>query len=431
MTLPKEYIDKMKALLKDDYSLYEESLNMPSFHGLRINTLKISCEEFEKLFPYKLERIPWTSDGYYYFDEEVNKHPFFYAGLYYLQEPSAMLPAEILPINENEYVLDACAAPGGKSTKLLCKLKGSGCLVSNDISVSRQNATQRNIERFGGSNCFVISEDINKLASKYKNTFDKILVDAPCSGEGMFRKDSSLIKSWLEKGPEYYSSIQKDIIKSCMEMLKEGGMLLYSTCTFDEREDEEIIKYALSISNTKIIPIKQYNGFSSNQYGTKLFPHKVKGEGHFVSLIQKEGTLKTNINAIEENPIPEYLNEYMNAIDDGQIENINNKLYLHPVFNNNSIRTLKSGLYLGEYTNKHFEPSQALAMSIKSKDYQKVIDFEANDPRVIKYLKGETISVDEKEDGYYLVCVNSFPLGFAKITNKLFKNKIDKGWIYR
>lgn len=431
MMLPEKYLNKMKELLNDEYSEYEDSFNSPSYHGLRVNTLKISVEEFKKTFPFKIEEIPWTTDGFYYEDEKVNKHPYYYAGLYYLQEPSAMLPAEVLPIDENDIVLDTCAAPGGKSTKLLTKLNNTGILVSNDISSSRQLATLRNLERFGGKNYFVISEDISKLENKYSQCFDKILVDAPCSGEGMFRKDPSLIKSWKEKGPNYYSSVQKKIVNSAMNLLKDGGLLVYSTCTFDKKEDEEIIEYILNNFDAEVMPIKQFDGFVSNEYGTKLFPHRIKGEGHFVSLIKKHGE-KTSNRLSSTCLKPEYLNSIKIDFKNGNFKVINNGLYFMPDFDTSSIRVLRSGLLLGELKKEKFEPSQQLALALKESEFDKVINLDVDDQRIIKYLKGETVNLSEFNfDGYVLICVNHFPIGFGKITKGLFKNKIDKGWIYQ
>lgn len=433
--LPINYLNKMKELLKDEYDDYINSFNLPSFHGLRVNTSKINVNDFINIFPYKLERIPWTSDGFYYKDEEISKHPYYYAGLYYIQEPSAMLPAEVLNIEENDIVLDACAAPGGKSLKLLNKLNNTGLLISNDISTSRANALLRNIERQGFTNYYVISEDVKKLEDKYKNTFDKILLDAPCSGEGMFRKDPSLIKSWEERGNKYYSDIQKDLIISCLNMLKDGGQLLYSTCTFDESEDEDVVRYALdTFDSLSLVDIKMYDGFvkGKDNIGVKLFPHKIKGEGHFVCLIQK-GSKKEN-NIIKDKiikPDNEFINKYISKeFKNGQFKNINNNLYFMPIFNNDGIRTLRSGLLIGEEKN-NFNPSQALALSLKESEFKNIINLDIDDIRVDKYLKGETINIDSDINDYVLLCVNHFPIGFGKLNNGILKNKIDKGWIKR
>jgi len=430
--LPQKYINKMKDLLKDEYALYEDSFNEPSIHSLRINTNKIKVEDFLKIFPYKLEKIAWTDDGFYFFDEAIYKHPFYYMGLYYIQEASAMTPAQFLPIDKGDIVLDACAAPGGKSLKLLNKLDNTGLLLSNDISISRCQALLRNIERQGFNNYYVSSCDLNDLAKKYPNTFDKILLDAPCSGEGMFRKEPSLIKSWLLKDSDYYSPIQKELIVSALSCLKEGGQLLYSTCTFDLKEDEEIIKYALSLdSSLRLIDLPLYPGFKKgiDDIGTKLFPHLIKGEGHFVCLIQK-GDKKDNNNQIINRPYISPFTENL-ILNNGSLINIKDSLYYAYDFDIKGLRILRSGLYLGDNTKYGFEPSQALAMALNNKSYSNIYNLDIDDIRVIKYLKGETISIDTDLDGYILLCVNNLPLGFIKKQNNIIKNKIDKGWILR
>jgi len=242
MNLPDKYLDQMSDLLKEEYPLYLEAMKQESFSCIRINTDKISVEEFVKISPFELKPVPWCAEGFYVNeDARPGTHPYYYAGLYYIQEPSAMAPAAVLPVESGNIVLDACAAPGGKSTALACKLHGTGVLVSNDISASRQNATLKNMTRFGIENSYVIAEDLNNLAKRFPEYFDKILLDAPCSGEGMFRKELSLITSWLEKDSSYYAPLQKELIINAWKMLKPGGKMVYSTCTFDPCEDEEII----------------------------------------------------------------------------------------------------------------------------------------------------------------------------------------------
>ncbi len=431
--LPDKYSNSMKALLQEEYADYIASFNDEAIRSLKINTSKINVPDFLDIFPYDLEKIDWVDDGFYFTNKDVTKHPFYYAGLYYIQEASAMLPAEILPIEENDIVLDACAAPGGKSLKLLNKLNKTGLLISNDISASRANALLRNIERFGFENYYVISKDILELEEKYSNTFDKILLDAPCSGEGMFRKDSSLINSWLKKGPEEYATLQKKLLKACLNMLKDGGQLLYSTCTFSPLEDEEVIEYALQDENVRLVPFKKSEGFKDgeNGIGVKLFPHKIKGEGHFVCLLQKgikkeknnqeKKTINCNIDFINNNTTKKFY--------DGSFKKINDNVFYIKDFNTNGIRTLRSGLLLGKQTKYGFEPSQQLALNLKSDEFNNVLNLEIEDIRLEKYLKGETIDVDSKLNGYVLVCVKNYPIGFGKASNGKLKNKIDKGWI--
>lgn len=431
--LPDKYLKTIKEILQDEYDEYIASFNENRIHSLKVNTSKISTDDFEKLF--KLERVPWTNDGFYYEDESITKSPYYYAGLYYIQEASAMLPAEVLPIEEDDIVLDACAAPGGKSLKLLNKLNNTGLLVSNDVSPSRANALLRNIERFGFSNYYVISKDIIELEEKYKNTFDKILLDAPCSGEGMFRKDKSLINSWLEKDEEYYAPIQKKLLQASLNMLKDGGMLLYSTCTFNTKEDEEVVRYALEKNkDVRLVPIKKYDGFKDgiDNIGVKLFPHRIKGEGHFVCLLQKgniQSKEKKQHKQVKSNI--DFINSLNKEFKDGEFLDINENTYFVKPFDVKYIRTLRSGLLLGKNTSHGFEPSQQLALNLKDREYDNILSLDINDIRVDKYLKGETIEIDLKYKGLVLVCIDKYPLGFGKASNGLLKNKIDKGWIKR
>ena len=431
--LPDKYLKTIKEILQDEYDEYIASFNENRIHSLKVNTSKISTDDFEKLF--KLERVPWTNDGFYYEDESITKSPYYYAGLYYIQEASAMLPAEVLPIEEDDIVLDACAAPGGKSLKLLNKLNNTGLLVSNDVSPSRANALLRNIERFGFSNYYVISKDIIELEEKYKNTFDKILLDVPCSGEGMFRKDKSLINSWLEKDEEYYAPIQKKLLQASLNMLKDGGMLLYSTCTFNTKEDEEVVRYALENNkDVRLVPIKKYNGFKDgiDNIGVKLFPHRIKGEGHFVCLLQKgniQSKEKKQHKQVKSNI--DFINSLNKEFKDGEFLDINENTYFVKPFDVKYIRTLRSGLLLGKNTSHGFEPSQQLVLNLKDREYDNILSLDINDIRVDKYLKGETIEIDLKYKGLVLVCIDKYPLGFGKASNGLLKNKIDKGWIKR
>ena len=197
MNLPEIYLERMKELLGEEFPQYEASFSEMPFAGLRVNTLKLTPEEFENMSPYQVTPVPWTTNGFYYNKkEQPGKHPYYFAGLYYIQEPSAMTPAALLPIEPGDCVLDMCAAPGGKSTELAAKLQGKGVLVTNDISSSRAKALLKNIEVFGVSNSAVLSEVPDHLIEYFPEYFDKILIDAPCSGEGMFRKDPSIIKSW-------------------------------------------------------------------------------------------------------------------------------------------------------------------------------------------------------------------------------------------
>ena len=256
MNLPEKFTEKMRGLLGDEYESFLKSYEEGRNFGLRVNTAKISPEEFQKIAPFHLKRIPWVENGFYYEEQDrPARHPFYYAGLYYLQEPSAMSPASRLEIERGDKVLDLCAAPGGKATELGAKLRGEGLLVANDISASRARALLKNVEIFGIPNAFLINEVPAKIADQFEEFFDKILVDAPCSGEGMFRKDPDVAKVWSQEKSLECSRIQKDIILSAAKMLAPGGMMLYSTCTFSPEENEEVIQYLLdSRSDFSLIP---------------------------------------------------------------------------------------------------------------------------------------------------------------------------------
>lgn len=445
MQLPESYLKQMQDLLKDDFPAYLQSFEEERYYGLRINTNKISVEEFLKISPFSLRPIPWCDNGFYYDKEEKPaKHPYYFAGLYYLQEPSAMLPAKTLPIKEGDLVLDTCAAPGGKSTELLCKLKNTGLLLSNDISTSRCQALLKNIELFGAKNAWVCSEDTKDLAKKFKETFDKILVDAPCSGEGMFRKEPDLIKSWIQKDDTYYPPIQKEILENAIEMLKPQGMLLYSTCTFSKKENEEVIQYILETHpEMELVNIEKIDGFAPGipyQECVRLYPFKIQGEGHFTALLKKNGEARP-IKSIQKKSkkLPEEVLTFLKLVDmdlEGTFEIKQDKVLWNQTLlpDQKKFRLLRSGLYLGDLKKNRFEPSQALALALTKKQFKQTIDLDSNDPRVLKYLKGETIDVkdiDISTKGWVLVLVDSYPLGFGKIDQGIIKNKYAKGWRYQ
>ncbi|MCD8103866.1 MAG: RsmB/NOP family class I SAM-dependent RNA methyltransferase [Lachnospiraceae bacterium] len=255
--LPKEFQMRMEALLGDEYPSFLKTYEEPRRYGLRVNTLKISAEEFCRIAPFHLSPIPWISSGFFYEKEDTpSRHPYYYAGLYYLQEPSAMTPAQILPVNPGDRVLDLCAAPGGKATALAEKLRGRGLLVANDISTSRAKALLKNLEIFGVANAIVTNTTPFRLSRQFPEFFDKILVDAPCSGEGMFRKDIASAKDWSLTKVHSCAKKQKEILLQAASMLRPGGMMLYSTCTFSPEENEQVIMHLLeNCPEMELLPI--------------------------------------------------------------------------------------------------------------------------------------------------------------------------------
>ena len=312
--LPQEFLERMEHMLGEEYPAFLQSYEEPRKFGLRVNTMKISVEEFQRLAPFHLTPIPWIPNGFYYErEDDPARHPFYYAGLYYLQEPSAMTPASVLPVMPGEHVLDLCAAPGGKATALGAKLAGEGLLVANDISASRAKALLKNLEIFGIRNSFVTNAYPAKLAEQFAGAFDKILVDAPCSGEGMFRKDLANARVWsLEKVKEC-AKTQHEIIRQAVSMLRPGGLLLYSTCTFSPEENEQTIASLLQEHpELQLVELPWYEGFAhgrpeladGNPELTKcvrIFPHRMAGEGHFLALLykKKDGEADTELRLSE------------------------------------------------------------------------------------------------------------------------------------
>lgn len=452
MKLPEPFLIHMKALMGEEYESWLASYDWKPYPGLRINTAKITPERWEQITPFPGDTVPWVKNGYYSSEEErPAKDSYYYAGLYYLQEPSAMAPAAVLPIEQGDAVLDLCAAPGGKSTELGARLQGKGLLVSNDISSSRARALLKNLELFGIANICVTSETPEKLADTFGEFFDKILVDAPCSGEGMFRKDPDLIKSWLEHGPEYYAPIQREILLQAARMLKPGGYLLYSTCTFAKEEDEDAIDWILQREPAlELVSLTPWDGACGGVDGKpviRLFPHCIKGEGHFLALLRKQGEADSSkhshayagkvdpqVKRLEkESDFQEWEKMLKEPFDRSRMMVREGTVYYLPeLFDKRwNLRYLRTGLLLGEWRKARFEPSQAIAMTLHKEDFSQVCDFSHDDERAVRYLKGETIFPDAQEmvkKGWVLVCVDGYPLGWAKYTGNALKNKYYPGW---
>lgn len=478
--LPEEFTERMKEQLGDEYEAFQACYESEGYAGLRINTAKVSADEFRSLTSFPLEEIPWTEKGFYYNrSEAVTKHPHYYAGLYYIQEPSAMLPASRLPIAPGDIVLDLCAAPGGKATELSAKLGGTGLLIANDVSPSRAKALFKNLAVWGSPNCCITGETPEKLWETFGCSFDKILVDAPCSGEGMFRKDEGLITSWKERGPKYYAQLQKEILTSAVQMLKPGGMLLYSTCTFAREEDEDVIAWVLEqFPQMQLVQAEPCEGLAAGyepyEKCLRVWPHKVKGEGHFLALLQKDpdgteacgqmvsqqtedtkqrydGTMP-GLASVSEKEIqnshrkmPEELKTFLGYLPERiwkgcLYEEIKEQCFLLPPYKlPKKLRYLRTGVQAGTIKKGRFEPSQQLAMLLRAEDFPQSLSLPSEDMRLIRYLKGETLELTEEEDaqlqkaskktgGWILVCADGFALGWGKYANGSIKNKYYPGW---
>lgn len=453
MKLPTEFTEKMRRLLgEEEYRLFLESYDKPRQYGLRVNTLKVDVDAFRKMSPFPLEPVPWTTDGFYYPEgENPGKHPYYHAGLYYIQEPSAMLPGASMGAEPGDCVLDLCAAPGGKTVQLAAGMKGRGLLVANDINADRVKALVKNVELCGIRNAIVLNESPDKLAVRFEGFFDKILVDAPCSGEGMFRKDEEAARSWQSFKCDRCCGMQREILANVDKMLKPGGAMVYSTCTFSPEEDEQMLAEFLDQHpNYEIQEIPKVGGIEpgrpewgngrSELKGTaRLWPHRVKGEGHFTALLRKKSPMEILVRELRREPeaaarmlepFYAFVQQNLNGFDEGGYFSLKGRgLYwlpeAPPVLD--GLKVAKFGWFLGELSGERFEPSHSMVTALQKHQVKRVLDLPLQAPEVIRYLKGETVLL-EGEKGLTAVCVDGYTLGWAKQTGDMLKNQYPKGW---
>ena len=426
ISLPEQFIENMKKQLPENeweafFAVYE---NKP-YKGVRLNPLKGGRYALSGMLG---EQIPWEENGFYTALEKTGASPFHFAGLFYSQEPSAMSAAPLLKAQPGERVLDLCSAPGGKGTQLACAMAGKGLIVLNEPVASRAKILSGNVERMGITNAVVTCETPEKLAQIFENYFDKILVDAPCSGEGMFRKNSEeALSEWSEENVALCAARQKRILTEAVKMLKVGGKLVYSTCTFAPQEDEEQAAWLCE-------EFPQMHLISQE----KLYPHKVKGEGHFVALFEKDGEqinarvreTKPFISKDSERAFRAFEKECLQNLSFSNLHEVGGVIYALPehVFDFKGLFVLRAGLRLGEVKNGRFEPSHSLALATKKENWKIAVDLAETDVRLEKYLRGETIeTVETNKNGWCVVCVAEFPVGLGKAVNGTIKNHIPKG----
>ena len=443
INLPISYIEEMKELFKDDFDEFISSYNQKPYKGISINTKKISIEEFLSIkSECVFKNVPWSKDRLYVIDGNISKSPLYHTGAYYIQEPSASSVVNFLDVKKGMKVLDMCASPGGKTFQISQLLSDEDILVSNDVNNSRMPQLLRNIEYHGLSNVVITNESQDKLAENFPNFFDRILLDVPCSGEGMFRKEAKLISSY-EKSKNQLVPIQKDLLSKASKMLKRGGKLIYSTCTFNKRENElNIIEFLEENKDFEILNIEKnfnFTSFDDLKESARLLPHKLRGEGHFLALLQKNGEEEdiqlpqNQIYTFRDTLPKEYLEfekKYLNVQINGNLLVNANKLYLE-IFDKkvkSNMRIIRNGLFLGEIKNNVFNISSAFIRHLKSSDFKKIINFSLYDEKLKKYLKGETIYIEDKKDGDYIVCAENMTIGLGKIRDGKMKNMYNRNW---
>ncbi|MBP1989232.1 RsmB/NOP family class I SAM-dependent RNA methyltransferase [Paenibacillus eucommiae] len=566
--LPELFVSKMKDLLGGELKEFLDSYEQPRAFGIRVNTLKVGMNEFLEKSPFAVTSVPWAAEGLYYEEgERPGKHPYYHAGLYYIQEPSAMSPVELLDVHPGERVLDLCAAPGGKSTQIAAKLQGRGVLVVNDNHSDRVKALVKNLELFGVRNAVVLNEKPERMLAPFAGFFDKILIDAPCSGEGMFRKEEGMMAQWERHSVTECSLMQHELLGQAAQMLAPGGRLVYSTCTFspeeneaqiaeflDSHEDFEVVRVFVNDEMNDEVNDEMNNevkgkindgmndefkgkindgmndevndkisdkisdeirdeirdrikgksagvGFSSGRpdwlrmpwcsegaYSARavaavadtvrLWPHRLKGEGHFVAVLRQTGTAAALSAAVVESaaaqpvaatskrsgrggalrearaaapqagvslePLQAFGRELLRS---GRVPEAAERLvcfgehaYAAPegLPELNGVKIVRPGWYLGALHRGRFQPSHAMAMGLLMEDATRTINLLTSDGRVIRYLKGETLEVAEHEvvrddpalgaRGYCLICVDGFAVGWGKWSEGMLKNEYPSGW---
>ena len=438
--IPSEFLTRMQTMLGPEYDEFLKSLDRPLQKGLRLSRRKkLTGDDL----PFALEPVAWAENGFHYGGEDrPGKHPYHEAGLYYLQEPSAMAPAELLRPQPGDRVLDLCAAPGGKSTQLGDMLAGAGLLVCNEINPKRAKILSRNIERMGIPNALVLNMHPRDLEGRFPGFFDKILVDAPCSGEGMFRKEEAAITDWSQDTVEMCAARQAEILDSAAKMLRPGGLLCYSTCTFAPEEDEGAMAAFLD-RHPDFHVVKTYAPWfapGNPAWGQpqnaeiadtfRLWPHKLGGEGHYAALLQRDGDADCAfLPPPKTEKAPKELTEFLDTMEimlpEGNLISFGPSLYLAPpdMPDLKGLKVLRPGLELGQAKKGRFEPAHALALWLDTA--KTTADFPADSREIDDYLHGQVIP--GTQSGWTLVTVDGLSLGWAKGSGGQLKNHFPKG----
>ena len=425
--LPEAFAERMKSQLGDEYQEFLQSLERPRAVALRFNPLKGDAPEL----PFVREPVSWEPKGFYY-DPEARPglHPYHEAGVYYLQEASAMAPVALLDPQPGEWVCDLCSAPGGKTTQIAGRMKGEGFLLCNEWSPKRAKILSRNIERLGIANSLVTNESADRLAAKYPELFDRVLVDAPCSGEGMFRKEEAAVTDWSQETVEMCAQRQREILRSAAQLVRPGGRLVYSTCTFAPEENEETVAAFLQEHPDfyeEEIYAPWFTRVGKGQF--RLWPHKLLGEGHFAAVLRRQGDGEPEREYASGERLPgpwvSFAKELGIRLPPGKAVLFGQSLYWAPeqMPDIRGIRVLRPGLELGEVKKDRFEPGHGLALWLKEAATQEVL--EPGGELLEKYLHGETVPSSRR--GWCLVKAGEFSIGWGKGDGKILKNHYPKG----
>ena len=440
-----KFFERMSSLLSpEELEVFKKEYEKPSYVGIRVNTLKCSKEKLLDLTDAFSEEdvTPFCSDGFYLKSKDTfsGNHPLHHAGAVYFQEPSAMSAATLLSPEEGDRVLDLCAAPGGKSTQLASALKGTGLIWSNEIVKSRANILLGNFERCGISQGVVSNADPESLCTALEGYFDKVMVDAPCSGEGMIRRDPNALAEWSVEHTVSCATRQLKILESAKKALKPGGIMVYSTCTFSKEENEEVIeKFLKANPDFKLMDAEEDFGRPAlSGKARRIYPMD-GGEGHFAAKLKKKAdsygyTNTTSALPTPDKKIPQLVRDFLSDTfyDTKPYEKLlikDDKVYALPEVcpDLSGTHTIRAGVFAGYIKKSYFEPEHSLFMSADINNVKRVIDLRLDDIRVTKFLRGEEIDIDKDVKGYTAVAVEGIILGFGKASGGKLKNKYPKG----
>ncbi len=449
--LPEAFLTRMKSELGADYPVFLSSYDNERTYGLRCNLLKKDLKAFPDEMPFSLEKISWAEEGFYYDpDERPGKNVFHEAGAYYIQEPSAMSAVTELDVTPGDVVLDMCAAPGGKSTQIAARLDGKGLLISNEIIRDRAYTLSSNMERMGVRNAVVLNESSERLAARFPSFFNKILVDAPCSGEGMFRKDETAVNEWSPENVIMCAKRQAGILDNAAACLAPGGRLVYSTCTFSRAENEDNVEAFLSRHpEMTLLSMK------------RLMPHIERCEGHFVAAFIKKGETVINETAyavteraagkggmkekrasksshapgISRETLFSFIKNDLGIkpgvceelLENAEIVSVKDNIFLLPktAFDISGLNVIRPGLMAAVDLKNRLEPAHALAMTLRPQEVERAADLDIKEASA--YIAGESVACDASLKGWTPVFVNGYSLGFGKAVNGVLKNHYPKG----
>ncbi len=466
ISIPPRFLERMAAALGDEFAQFAAIYAAPPVHGLRVNTLKLTPPEFQAIAPFDLTPIPWSPAGFLIADESrPGKHPYHAAGLYYLQDPHAQAAAEILAPQPGERVLDLAAAPGGKTTHLASRMQGEGLLVANEIKTKRIGHLISNLERWGVRNAAITNETPERLAEFFGPFFDRVLVDAPCSGEGMFRKDRAAREDWSEEMIAGCALRQAAILHYAARLVRPGGWLCYSTCTFAPEEDETVV--ANFLAEHRDFELAQTEGrhlpqaFAGSPAMLRLWPHHSPGEGHFIALLRRSAHAPGR--PAEAHPPAHFAGSLPRPVQTAWnawcAQNLTAPLPVAPVLwgsrlyalpealpDLHGLRALHPGWWLGEVKKDRIEPSHALALALKASEARQVLALPFESPHLLQYLRCETFQ-SAGEDGWTLAALAAplsaalppaapaltpavFPLGWGKRVKGVLKNHYPRGLMW-